>query len=338
MKIQENFSLKNYNTFGINKNARYFCEVESENEILACIDYSQKIGLPIFILGGGSNILLLNDLDYLVIKINIKGIEVIEESDEYVTLKVGAGENWHEFVSYCIDQNYSGIENLALIPGTVGASPMQNIGAYGIELQSVFHELTAINRQTKSTKKFNWEDCKFGYRESVFKNELKNQFIISHVSFKLGKVPNYNIEYGAIKTILEESGVKELSLRAVSDAVIQIRRSKLPDPKVIGNAGSFFKNPTIDASHFEKLKLIFPDIPGYKVEENVKIPAAWLIEKAGWKGYREGNTGVHVTQPLVLVNFGESNGQEILQLSHKIQSSIKDKFGISLNPEVNFIK
>ena len=338
MKIQENISLKNYNTFGIDKKARYFCEAVSEEEVISCITFAEEIGIQIFILGGGSNILLLNDLEYFVIKINIKGKEIIEETPNHVFIKVGAGENWHEFVSYCIDKNLAGTENLSLIPGTVGASPMQNIGAYGVEIQSIFHELVAINRISKSKQTFDWTACKFDYRESVFKNELKNQFIICHVVFKLNKTPEFNIEYGAIKSTLEELEIKELSLQAVSRAVIHIRQSKLPDPKDIGNAGSFFKNPTIDISHFEKLKEIFPDIPGFKMEEGIKIPAAWLIEKGGWKGYKEGRTGVHRTQPLVLVNYGNSDGKEILELSLKIQKSIKDKFGVILTPEVNFIK
>jgi UDP-N-acetylmuramate dehydrogenase len=338
MKIQENISLKAFNTFGIDKKARYFCEVSSKEEVISSIEQAEKLGVPIFILGGGSNILLLDDLPYFVLKMNIKGISKVAETNEHVFLDVGAGEGWHEFVMYCIENDLAGVENLSLIPGTVGASPMQNIGAYGVEIESIFQELFAIHRQTKKIIGFNWEQCKFGYRESIFKSELKDQFIICNVVFKLSKIAHFNIEYGAIKSTLQEMGIENLSLKAVSEAVVHIRQSKLPDPKIVGNAGSFFKNPTIDPSHFEKLKEIFPDVPGYSMDEGIKVPAAWLIEKAGWKGKRAGQVGVHPSQPLVLVNYGGCEGKEIVELSSQIQQSVKDKFGIFLNPEVNFIK
>ncbi len=337
MNIQENISLKPFNTFGIDKKAKLFAIATTEKNVKEALEHSSKLGIPLMILGGGSNILLTQDVNALVLKIEIKGIEVLKENDEEVILEVGAGENWHSFVLQCIEKNYAGVENLSLIPGTVGASPMQNIGAYGIEIKEVFENLTALNRTSGQIEIFNWDQCKFGYRESVFKNELKDQYIITKVSFRLKKKPTFNISYGAISDTLTEMGVKELSIKAISDAVTQIRKSKLPDPKEIGNAGSFFKNPTISKEQFEKLKTDYATIPGFPNEDGIKIPAAWLIEQAGWKGQTFGNIGVHKLQPLVLVNYGGGDGKEIAALSNNIQSSILEKFGILLQPEVNFI-
>ncbi|MBN3519063.1 UDP-N-acetylmuramate dehydrogenase [Algoriphagus lutimaris] len=337
MNIQENISLKPFNTFGLDKKARFFTSVNSREQLIESLIWSRNRGLEVFILGGGSNILLTQNINSLVIKIEISGIEVVNEDDDHVWVKVGAGENWHSFVLYAISQGWAGIENLSLIPGTVGASPMQNIGAYGVEIKDVFHSLRALNRANLEQKEFTKEECKFGYRESVFKNELQGQYIITSVTYQLNKKPKFNIEYGTIQETLKESGNEELSIQAISDAVIKIRQSKLPDPKEIGNAGSFFKNPTISEEEWDALKETFTDIPGYDVPEGKKVPAAWLIEKSGWKGKRFGETGVHTKQPLVLVNYGESKGSDIKELAENIQSSVYDKFGIQLKAEVNFI-
>lgn len=337
MNIQENISLKPYNTFGIDKKARFFVEASSENEIKKALIKAKELGLPLVVLGGGSNILLTKDLDSLILKIDIKGIQVRDQNAENIIVEVGAGENWHEFVLHCLHQNWSGVENLSLIPGTVGASPMQNIGAYGIEIKDVFQSLIAINRETLEESEFDWDACRFGYRESVFKNDLKDKYIITRVIFKLNKKPVFHTEYGAIKATLAEMKVKELSISAISNAVIKIRQSKLPDPKIIGNAGSFFKNPTVSDSQFENLRRNYPDIPGYPNEEGVKIPAAWLIEQTGWKGKKFGNIGVHKQHPLVLVNYGGGDGKDIQHLSEEIQKSVLQKFHIELHPEVNFL-
>ncbi|MGY6742458.1 MAG: UDP-N-acetylmuramate dehydrogenase [Cecembia sp.] len=337
MNIQENISLLPYNTFGIDKKARFFTKVHTEAEVKTAIQKAKSLGLPLFVLGGGSNILLTQDVEALVIKIEIQGMRVIQETDQEVFVEVGAGENWHQFVLYCIENNWAGVENLSLIPGTVGASPMQNIGAYGVEIKETFHQLNAIHRATLERKVFDWESCQFGYRESVFKHALKDQFIITHVIFKLSKTPVFHTEYGAIRETLQQMGAKNLSIKHISDAVIHIRQSKLPDPAQIGNAGSFFKNPTISHEAFEKLKATYAEVPNFPLETGVKIPAAWLIEQTGWKGKTFGNIGVHKNQPLVLVNYGGGDGSEIAALSRKIQESVKSKFGIELHPEVNFI-
>jgi len=337
MNIQENISLKPFNTFGIDKKARFFIQAVSEMDILQALEKSKELNLPLFILGGGSNILLTKDLNAIVLKIEINGIQLVKKTDEEVFVEVGAGENWHEFVLYCIKNEWAGVENLSLIPGTVGASPMQNIGAYGIEIKEVFHCLKAINRITGKQETFLWEDCRFGYRESVFKNDLKDQYIITKVEFRLKRKPTFHTEYGAIAQTLEEMNIKDLSIKSISDAVIKIRQSKLPDPKVIGNAGSFFKNPTVSVDRFEKIKSNYPMVPGFPNDEGVKIPAAWLIEQSGWKGKTFGKIGVHKLQPLVLVNYGGGDGKEIAELSKQIQASIEEKFAIRLHAEVNFL-
>jgi len=337
MNIQENISLLPYNTFGIDKNARFFVQAKTEEDVKAALIRSKELNLPAFILGGGSNILLTKDIEALVIKIEIEGIRLIEENEDEVFVEVGAGENWHNFVMFCIEKNWAGVENLSLIPGTVGASPMQNIGAYGVEIKELFHQLKAINRASLEEKIFDWGSCKFGYRESVFKNELKDQYVIVKVVFSLKKKPVLNTEYGAIRQTLLGMGVSNPSIKNISDAVIHIRQSKLPDPKQIGNAGSFFKNPTIPNDQFEALKSEYLDIPFFPMEEGIKVPAAWLIEKAGWKGKTFGKIGVHKNQPLVLVNYGGGDGAEIQELSKKIQESVQQQFGILLQPEVNFV-
>ncbi|TFV97780.1 UDP-N-acetylmuramate dehydrogenase [Algoriphagus kandeliae] len=337
MNIQENISLKPYNSFGLDKKARFFTAVESIDDLREALEFANRKKISVIILGGGSNILLTKDLEALVIKIDLKGIHVLEENDESLLVEVGAGEVWHEWVQYAIKNNWAGLENLSLIPGTVGASPMQNIGAYGVEVQDVFHSLKAFNRNTLSVEIFTAEQCEFGYRESVFKHKLKDQYVICSVTFKLSKEPIFQTEYGAIRETLKEMNVTETTIQAISEAVVKIRQSKLPDPKVIGNAGSFFKNPTVDFEVYEEIKKSYPSVPGYPQEQGIKIPAGWLIEQAGWKGFKKGQIGVHDKQALVLVNFGEGDGKEIAQLASEIQKSVQEKFGIQLTPEVNFL-
>jgi UDP-N-acetylmuramate dehydrogenase len=336
MNIQENISLKPYNTFGIDKKARFFTSADSVEAVITAILKAKQLSVPLIVLGGGSNLLLTKDLDALVLKIDIKGIQPIAENEDHVFLEVGAGENWHAFVLETIQMGLGGVENLSLIPGTVGASPMQNIGAYGVEIKEVFHQLTAVDRETCEPVVFDADSCNFGYRESVFKRDLKDRYIITQVVFRLFKKPVYNLSYGAIQETLEQLGHQKPTLEAVSQAVIAIRQSKLPDPALIGNAGSFFKNPTVPLAQYAELKERFPSLPGYANEDGMKIPAAWLIEQTGWKGKRVGNVGVHQYQPLVLVNFGGGEGSEIQALSEAIQKSVADTFGINLHPEVNF--
>ncbi len=337
MQIQHNISLKPYNTFGIEALAKYFTRFSSFAELQELINIEEGITNNLLVLGGGSNILLTKDFNGLVAKNEMYGLEVVKDTDEDVFVKAGAGENWHSFVLYCIKNNFAGVENLSLIPGNVGASPMQNIGAYGVEIKDIFYELNAYHVHDKCTVSFSSNDCSFGYRESVFKGKLKGQFIITDVTFRLNKNPDFNTSYGAIQQELEKMGVEEMSIAAISQAVINIRSSKLPDPKVIGNAGSFFKNPTIEKAHFDNLKIQFPKIVGYPVEDKIKVAAGWLIEQCGWKGYRKGDAGCHAKQALVLVNFGNARGSDIYNLSSKIIESVKAKFSIELEREVNII-
>ena len=337
MKIQENISLKPFTTFGIDKKAKFFTTVETLDELKAALLAAKEKQLPVFILGGGSNILLTRDIEGLVIKLEIKGIHLVKEEGDQLWVEVGAGEMWHELVLHSIAQDWAGLENLSLIPGTVGASPMQNIGAYGVEIKDVFDSLQAMHRETLEMQSFDAEACRFGYRESVFKQTLKDQYVITSVTFRLSKTPNFHLEYGAIREVLAANDIDQPSIRAISDAVIQIRQSKLPDPKEIGNAGSFFKNPTIPSAQFDALKASYPSIPGYPSAEGVKVAAGWLIEQTGWKGKRIGEVGVHAKQALVLVNYGGGTGEEIKKLSEQIQASVYDKFGVQLQAEVNFI-
>ena len=283
--------------------------------------------------------LLCNDYPGLLIRNAIKGLQIVNEDDDHVLLRVYSGESWHETVMYCVERNWGGIENLSLIPGTVGAAPMQNIGAYGVELEQVFDQLEALNLNTLELETFNKTQCAFGYRESVFKRQLKGQYFIYSVTFKLSKKPIIHADYGDIQAILNEKGLsaETAGIKDVSDAVIHIRQSKLPDPKVLGNSGSFFKNPQITKEHFEALKLQFPDIKGYPQNDGIKVPAGWLIEQCGWKGKRVGNTGSHAKQALVLVNYGGATGSEIYQLAQDIIQSVADKFSIQLEPEVNIV-
>lgn len=338
MHIQKNVSLTHLNTFGLSAQAAFFAEAGSIGELQALLTSGEWKGIPKLILGGGSNVLLLSDVDALVIRMRILGIEKIREDEEHVWLRVGGGEVWHDFVMYCVENGYAGVENLSLIPGTVGAAPMQNIGAYGMEVRQVVEEVEAVSREDGSIRTFSNAACQFGYRESVFKHALKDQYVITGVTFKLNKKPSFHTDYGDIRNTLTEMGVQELTLRAVSDAVIAIRRSKLPDPAEIGNAGSFFKNPEIAKTQYQELVKQFPGIPGYETGPDiVKVPAGWLIDQAGWKGYRDGNIGVHSRQALVLVNFGGGTGAQIKALSGKIKASVLERYGIQLQAEVNFI-
>jgi UDP-N-acetylmuramate dehydrogenase len=338
MQIFKNHPLKNYNTFGIDSYAKYFTVFSSIDELKDLFQSDQYKNELKFILGGGSNILFTKDFDGLVLKNEISGIETIHEEEKYVYLKVGAGVNWHQFVLHCIRKNFAGIENLSLIPGNVGASPMQNIGAYGVEIKDVFYSLEAYNYKENRIINFTLNDCEFGYRESVFKKKYKNQFAILDVTFRLNKIPYYNISYGAIEEELKKMHIEQLSIKAISDAVINIRTSKLPDPKLVGNAGSFFKNPEINEHELDKLKLIKTDVPFYKItDDKFKIPAGWLIEQCGWKGYRKGDVGCYDKQALVLVNYGNAKGNEILELSKEIKKSVENKFALILETEVNII-
>ena len=339
INIQEHTDLFSYNTFKIRVTARYFTAIRSVEEFKELIKTDVYTRERHFILGGGSNILLTGDYNGLVIKVDVKGIDVVSENEDTLTLKVGAGEPWHSFVMHCVTHNWGGVENLSLIPGTVGAAPMQNIGAYGIEIKNVINNVEAIDLTSGEIKVFSNPECSFGYRESVFKRALKGKYFISSVTLTLTKKNHrFNTTYGAIETTLNQHGVHELSVRAISDAVIEIRQQKLPDPSVIGNAGSFFKNPTITKQHFEKLKGTYPKIPGYITEnQEVKLPAAWLIEHCNWKGKTFNNIGVHPHQALVLVNYGGGTGEKIWALAQNILTSIKDKFGVELQPEVNVI-
>lgn len=333
MNIQQNISLKNYNTFSINANAKRFISVNSKEELKEVIALEKDI----FLLGGGSNMLFISDIEKLVIHLNLKGIIVNDTENNSVFVTAEAGENWHEFVLWCISQNYGGLENLSLIPGNVGTSPIQNIGAYGVEIKDTFHQLEALEIETGKTKIFNIQDCNFEYRNSIFKNDLKGKFIITNVTFKLTKKNHKtHISYGAIKTHL---GSKEHpTIKDISDAVIAIRQSKLPDPKEIGNCGSFFKNPVVESGLFEELREKYPEIPHYIVSENeIKIPAGWLIEQCGFKGKRFGDAGVYENQALVLVNFNNATGQEIYDLARNIQRKVEDIFNISLEIEVTVI-
>lgn len=335
MNIQENISLKNYNTFGIDVTAKRFISIDSVYQLQQLL----KIEKDIFLISGGSNMLLTQDINKLVVHINIKGIAIDREDENDVYLTVNAGENWHEFVLWCVSQNYGGIENLSLIPGNVGTCPIQNIGAYGVEVKDTITKVEAIEVATEKLVQFSNKDCKFGYRNSIFKNDAKGKYILTSVSFQLTKTNhNLNTSYGAIETELASKGIEKPTLKDISDAVIAIRKSKLPDPKEIGNSGSFFKNPVITKNQFLDIQKEYPKIPSYTVSDSeTKVPAGWLIEQAGFKGKRFGNYGVHTKQALVLVNYADASGSDIYQLAQKIQQTILEKFGITLEIEVNVI-
>ena len=338
MQILENYSLKKYNTFGIDVSAKYFAQFNSLVDLQEIFQSQIAKQNPILILGGGSNILFTKNFNGLVLKNEIHGIETIHEEERYVYVKAGAGENWHNFVSHCIHKNFGGVENLSLIPGNVGASPMQNIGAYGAEIKDVFYSLEAFHYKDQKIVTFSLNDCEFGYRDSVFKRRYKDEFAILDVTFRLNKFPRFNISYGAIEEELKKMNVEKLSIKAISDAVVNIRTSKLPDPALVGNAGSFFKNPGVSKQQLEELQRNHSSIPSFKItEDKFKLPAGWLIEQCGWKGYRKDDVGCYDKQALVLVNYGNAKGNEIYNLSEEIKTSVKQKFGIDLEREVNII-
>ncbi len=339
IRIEENVSLKGLNTFGVDVTAAYFTEIHTEVQFQELLLHPIYHGSRHLILGGGSNILFTKHFDGLVIKAGVSGISTTKEYDHHVFVKAGSGDNWHQLVLHCLQHGWGGVENLSLIPGTVGAAPMQNIGAYGVEIKDVIENVTGLDMITGDIRVFNNADCLFNYRESVFKQELKEKYFISSITLRLTKGKHQlNVQYGAIQDVLRHQHIDHPTIIDVSKAVISIRQSKLPDPTVIGNAGSFFKNPAISEEAFTLLKKGYPTIPFYPVDnQNVKVPAGWLIEQSGWKGKKIGRIGVHPHQALVLVNYGGGSGDEILELAMKIQSSVKDKFGIALTTEVNVV-
>jgi UDP-N-acetylmuramate dehydrogenase len=338
MRIKKNVSLKEFNTFGIDVKANFYCEINSLKDLDSLAETEEYRKYDKLILGGGSNILFTKNVSALVIKNNLKGITKKNLNENQVIVKASAGETWHDLVLYCLENDLAGLENLSLIPGSVGAAPMQNIGAYGVEIKDVFHSLEGFNIQKKKIEIFDNKTCAFGYRESIFKGEAKGKYIIISVSFILSKTPNINTAYGAIEQELQQMGITQPTIRDVSEAVCTIRKSKLPNPKEIGNAGSFFKNPLIETSLLIELKEIYPTIVSYKVSStHVKLAAGWLIEQCGWKGKQIGNCGVHNKQALVLVNNGSATGQEIYNLSTEIINSVKEKFKVTLEREVNIV-
>jgi UDP-N-acetylmuramate dehydrogenase len=338
VQIEKNKSLKAFNTFGIEARAPYFCEVSSVEDVQEVLQQEHLRSMPLLILGGGSNVLFTRDPEGLVLLNRIRGVQQQQEDAEHAWVRVGGGENWHDFVLYTIAQGWGGLENLSLIPGTVGAAPMQNIGAYGVEIKDTFSQLEAVDRSNGQIRTFSGEECEFGYRSSIFKTRAKDQYVITSVTFKLHKIHRFTTTYGDIQKTLDELGIRDLSIKAISEAVIRIRQSKLPDPRQIGNAGSFFKNPVISRQLFDELQQEFPNMPHYPQEEGwVKVPAGWLIEQCGWKGHRRGQLGVHDRQALVLVNHGGARGSDIKQLAQDIQASVEEKFRIPLETEVNFV-
>ncbi len=339
IKIEENVSLKPYNTFGIDVSAKYLCHIATPEQLIELMAGDLYRNEAKYILGGGSNTLFTKYFDGLIIRVDLKGYRITEESENHVNVEVNAGENWHGFVMKAVRNNWGGVENLSLIPGTMGAAPMQNIGAYGAEIQNLVEKVDGIDVETGSSRAFSNSQCEFGYRESVFKRGLNKKIFISSVTLRLTKKNHaMNTSYGAIRETLETMKVTEPTIQSISEAVIKIRRSKLPDPEEVGNAGSFFKNPTIDVDQFNELRKINSTMPSYPIDnQNIKIPAAWLIEQCGWKGKTINNIGVHPKQALVLVNYGGGNGHEVLALSEKIQASVFEKFQIMLTPEVNIL-
>ena len=337
MQIQNNFSLKKHNTFGIEARAKQFVAVHTLEELKSILEHHRSDKK--FILGGGSNMLLTQDIDALVIHVDLKGKKIIQEDADFVWVESQAGEVWHEFVLWTIAQNFGGLENMSLIPGNVGTTPVQNIGAYGTEIKDTLVSCEALNIETQLLKTFTKDACQFGYRESIFKQEAKDKYVITSVVFKLTKRHHkINTSYGDITAELAKNNIQIPTLKDVSNAVIAIRQSKLPDPKELGNSGSFFKNPIISKVQFEKVQQNFPDIKFFEVSKTeVKVPAGWLIEHAGLKGYRKDDAGVHKNQALVLVNYGNAKGQDILNLSKYVQKTVFDKYGIAIEAEVNVI-
>ena len=337
MQVLQDVSLQPHNTFGLEARARHWITITATEQLQELLRDPTYQSVPKLVLGGGSNVLFTQDFAGLLIKIAIPGISVVKEDDDEVYVRSGAGVGWHELVMHCIERGYGGIENLSLIPGTVGAAPMQNIGAYGVEIKDVFSSLEAVEIATGNRHTFELADCQFGYRSSVFKHERKGQYIITSVTLRLRKQPVLNTSYGAIAETLARKHIHAPTIRDVSEAVIDIRRSKLPDPQQIGNAGSFFKNPVIPRAQYEALLTDYPTMPGYPTEQAVKVPAGWLIEQCGWKGKRVGNIGVHNQQALVLVHFGGGQGSALMTLAQDIKASVLKKFGIVIEPEVNMI-
>ncbi|MDP9249271.1 MAG: UDP-N-acetylmuramate dehydrogenase [bacterium] len=337
MKIEKNYNLSKLNTFGIDANAKFFAEIGTEAELEALFQAPEFKNNEKIFLGSGSNVLLTRDWPGIVVLNKLQGIEVIKEAGNLVTLRAMGGVIWHDLVEFASERGYWGIENLSLIPGSVGAAPMQNIGAYGAELRNSLISVEAYEIDTGQKKTFTQDECALGYRDSIFKKELKGKYFISAVTLSLRRDGQANTEYKILQDYLEKNKVTPKSPKDISDAVAAIRRSKLPDPKLIGNAGSFFKNVFVEQAKLEKLQKEYPDISYFEDEGRIKIPAAWLIERAGWKGYREGNVGVHERQALVLVNHGGASGREILELAHKVIASVEDKFGLKLEPEVNIV-
>lgn len=337
ISIEEYKDIRPLTTFGVPVTARYFCSVSTTEALQQLIQHPIYQNNSRFILGGGSNVLFTGDYNGLVIQNQLKGITIRQQSDASIDIEVMAGENWHTLVMYCVQHNWGGIENLSLIPGTVGAAPIQNIGAYGVEVKEVIKSVTGIDLETGLFRTFLNHDCAFEYRDSIFKSKLKESFFISSVTLTLTKKTHrINTSYGVINDVLKQQHITTPTIQQVSDAVIQIRKSKLPDPTIIGNAGSFFKNPTLTLARYQQLQKLFPEIPGYNsVNQEVKVPAGWLIEQCGWKGKRFGDVGVHTQQALVLVNYANGNGQEIFSLASNIISSVKEKFNIILTCEVN---
>ncbi len=339
LEVKQDVSLKTLNTFGLPvKAAQYvrFSQIEQIPLLIEMVSFDQQ---PFLILGGGSNLLFLDDYPGLVIKNDLKGISIERQNQSHVYLKAMAGENWEKFVEYCVEHGWGGLENLTLIPGNVGTGPMQNIGAYGVELKDTFHSLEALDIASGQIKTFYGEDCRFGYRESYFKKEGKGKFIILSVVFKLTrKDHDLKTSYGPVQKELQELKTSQVGIKDVMTAINRIRRSKLPDPQVLGNAGSFFKNPVLPQQQFQQLAERYPDIPGYQTQSTmVKTSAAWLIDQLGWKGYRQGDAGVHKKQALVLVNYGNAKGSEIMDLAYNIQKSVFENYGINLEPEVNIV-
>jgi len=338
MEILKNYSLKALNSFAINVDAKYFARVASMEDLLEVKNFIDETNCQFMILGGGSNVLFMSDYNGLIVSNELSGVEIIKEDENHVCVKAKAGENWDSFVSWCVKNNLAGLENLSLIPGSVGASPIQNIGAYGVEMKDCFVELEAFNWGNENIQTYSYNDCGFGYRNSIFKNELKGKVVILSVTFRLDKKPVINMDYGAIKEEIKQMGVEKISIRAIRDAVISIRESKLPDPEKTGNAGSFFKNPVISEKQYQSLKKKYAKIVSYKLPDgNHKLAAGWLIDQAGWKGKREGDAGVHEKQALVLVNHGNATGKDIVQLASAIEQSVKELFNVDLEREVNVV-
>lgn len=340
MQVQSNVSLRSFHTFGMDIKAESYAEILQPEDLDALLSLRQSDSKPMLVIGGGSNVLFQKDFSGLVVRNALKGISVVREEVHHIWIQAMAGESWHDLVMFAVNHNYGGIENLSLIPGCCGAAPMQNIGAYGVELKDVFESLTALDLRDGAVKTFHAEDCEFGYRESFFKKPEGKNFLILSITLRLTKTfHTYKTKYGDIQTTLSDMGVSELSVQAISDAVIKIRQSKLPDPKELGNAGSFFKNPEIPEPQFQSLKETYPLLPGYPGTRPgyIKVAAGWLIEQCGWKGKRVGNTGSHAKQSLVLVNYGGATGNEVAQLAKDIIHSVDQKFGIRLHPEVNII-